>query len=786
MSVDLVWIVDVSGPEMYSALLTDSGSAVRSPAPRDLLQQLRPFITRGQALQDQSPAQRVLQTRVGLIAFSAFEITKSDRSHPTGVIMLFARVIGAEVIARMRQTTQLPVTMAIPVGSNGKQIAGLPAAVTHWLQSAPATAGTFVIARDKHTIEGHTLVRDAAGRPAAVFSTLSARDIYSMGYRITLELVSVIVGLFLGFGGIFAIMIYRLRRSLAARQHAHNRYRKITAQLQEMLIVADAATHRIVEANEVVMRLLSSTQESLQNRSLTDIFHDLPAEIIDDICSGRKVRAVCESHLRLPDDSLLDTEIVIARIDDDGQTMLSVAGRDVTHRRQAEELQRASRQRLSHLANRDALTGLPNRLFLQTRLPRVLSRTAQSERILGVVYLDIDHFKNINDSRGHGCGDQLLRIISGRLRASVSEADVVVRMGGDEFVIILALMPDVRAIEDVAARLQVAIQAPLTIDDKPLSVSASIGIAVYPQDAVEMDTLLKYADIALYQAKSAGRHCHRFFTADMDVRVSEKVALEQALRHAIGTDQLYLEFQPILHLQSGQLTSIEALMRWRHPELGQIPPGRFIPVAEESGLIEAIGEIAIRQTVAQLRTWSMQGTPVVPVAVNVAPGQLERTDFVAMVARIAADAGVGMKMLRFEITESAVVKDAEHLIGTLQALRDLGSQILVDDFGTGYSNLSHLARLPVDTLKIDRAFVHKMDTDASRASIVRSVIGMAKELHLSITAEGVETAAQLAMLRELGCTYVQGYYYSRPLPAVECAVLLRMPVRKRTLSQGTA
>jgi predicted signal transduction protein with EAL and GGDEF domain len=319
----------------------------------------------------------------------------------------------------------------------------------------------------------------------------------------------------------------------------------------------------------------------------------------------------------------------------------------------------------------------------------------------------------------------------------------------------------------------------MVIDNIQLSVSASIGIAVYPQDGIEMDSLLKFADIALYQAKAAGRHCHRFFAADMNLRVSEQVALEQALRHAIGTDQLYVEFQPIMHAKSGRLASMEALMRWRHPELGQVPPGKFIPIAEESGLIEAIGEIAIRQTVAQLRQWSDMRLPKVPIAVNVAPTQLDRADFVQSVARIAAEAGIDMTLLRFEITESAVVRNIEHVIGTLQALRDHGSKILVDDFGTGYSNLSHLARLPVDTLKIDRSFVQDMDTIASREAIVRSVISMAKELRLSITAEGVETEAQFNMLRELGCTFIQGYYYSRPLPARRCTALLRKAIRKR-------
>jgi EAL domain-containing protein (putative c-di-GMP-specific phosphodiesterase class I) len=270
----------------------------------------------------------------------------------------------------------------------------------------------------------------------------------------------------------------------------------------------------------------------------------------------------------------------------------------------------------------------------------------------------------------------------------------------------------------------------------------------------------------------------------MDVRVSEHVALEQAMRHAIGSDQFYLDYQPIVDLRTGFLSSMEALMRWRHPELGLIPPGQFIPVAESSGLIEVIGEFAIARVLAQLREWRLQGIPVVPIAVNVATSQLERTDFAPMVARMASEAEVDMRLLRFEITESAVVKNAERLIGTLTSLRELGSQILVDDFGTGYSNLSHLARLPVDTLKIDRAFVNNMETDFARASIVRTVISMAKELKLSTTAEGVETPEQFRMLCELGCDHAQGYYYSRPVPVRQLNTLLGLLQLERSFSEN--
>ena len=782
MFVNVVWIVDASGKELYSALLDPDTAALTSPAPPPILDQFRQFMTTDPGLRDLSPARRVVRTSEGLAAVSAIEIARSDLSRATGAVMLFARFIRRDVVERIQKTSELPATL-LPLSGGGSGAPTLPAPVASWLRSGPADGATSVFVPDETTIHSYALVSDLQGRPVALFHTQSARSIYGLGHRITWQLLSAIVGLFLVSGAAFVVMILRLRRSLIARQGAHQRYRNITAQLQEFLVLVDADTKRIVATNDVVLRALGTDRERLRSKGVKDVFPDIPPTIVDAVAGGSP-REVCESRMLREDGGVFDTEIVIAKIDDDGRAFLSLTARDITHRREAEELQRVNRRRLAQLANRDALTGLPNRLFLQTRLPRVLKRTARTDRILGVMYLDIDHFKKINDSRGHGCGDQLLRVIASRLRASVSQADVVVRMGGDEFVIVLSLMPDTRAINDVAERLQLAVQAPIVLEDTPLTVSASMGIAVYPQDGMDMDSLLKFADIALYQAKEGGRRCHRFFTAEMDVRVSEQVAIEQALRHAIGSDQLYLEYQPIMDLSTGFLASMEALMRWRHPELGLIPPGRFIPVAESSGLIESIGEIAIRKTIQQLSQWNAEGVPIVPIAVNVATVQLERSDFPEMVARIASEAGVDMRFLRFEITESAMVKNADRLIGTLQALRALGSQILVDDFGTGYSNLSHLARLPVDTLKIDRAFVNGMETDAARASIVRSVIGMARELKLSTTAEGVETSAQLSMLSELGCTYGQGYYYSRPIAARDCTLLLGFLNRERNLAES--
>ncbi len=369
------------------------------------------------------------------------------------------------------------------------------------------------------------------------------------------------------------------------------------------------------------------------------------------------------------------------------------------------------------------------------------------------------------------------------MRAAVSSHDVVARMGGDEFVVVAPLMSDVAAIDALAIRLLTAVRAPIALEGETVTVTASVGIAVYPADGPDFKALQKHADIALYQAKEAGRDCHRYFSADMDVRVSEHVALEQALRHAIGSSQIYMEYQPIIDLRTGLLSSFEALMRWRHPERGIIAPIQFIPVAEKSGLILELGMQALTQVAAQIRAWLDRDVPIVPVAVNVSPLQFERTDFAQLVAELAARENIDPKWLRFEITESAMLKEPERFIDTLKTLRALGSQVLIDDFGTGYSSLSYLNRLPVSTLKIDRSFVRDLGTEGARTPLIHAVIDMAKRLGLNTVAEGIETEEQATILRESGCDYGQGYLFGKPASARQCRAVLRELKRVRPLTE---
>ena len=437
-------------------------------------------------------------------------------------------------------------------------------------------------------------------------------------------------------------------------------------------------------------------------------------------------------------------------------------------RRQSIDQQR----QFSRLARRDVLTGLPNRVYLHKLLPRLIKRAARDSGRMALLYIDLDHFKNVNDSLGHAAGDKLLLAVAHRLRAAVSTHDVVIRMGGDEFVVVANMLPNAQVVNSIADRIRRALVMPLDLDGVTMFASPSIGISVYPEDGTDTEQLLKHADIALNHAKDCGRGNHQFYTPEMNARLRERFGLERALRQALERNELSLEYQPCFDLQSMRPVGLEALIRWRQADGTYIPPSRFIPIAEQSGLIVDIGDWVLRQVGLQLSEWQRQHVPLLPVSVNISVRQFEHVNLATVVSVLADELGIDASLLHFEITESAAMQNSQQHLGSLQALRNLGSRILIDDFGTGYSSLSYLKHLPIDTLKIDRAFVRDMAVDANDAAIVRAIVGVAKSLGLQLVAEGIETAEQLECLRKLDCECGQGFYFSPPVSAESCRAML--------------
>jgi diguanylate cyclase (GGDEF)-like protein len=437
-----------------------------------------------------------------------------------------------------------------------------------------------------------------------------------------------------------------------------------------------------------------------------------------------------------------------------------------------QSLERAN-QELQHRATHDTLTGLPNRALFSDRLERALAQAAQHREPIAVLVLDLDRFKLINDTLGHRVGDELLREVAARLKESMRTVDTVARAGGDEFLLIVTRIAGREAIAALAERITASVNGPYWIAGTELHTSPSIGISMYPLDGENAETLLAHADEAMYVAKRQGGNVHQFFARGMETFSHHRLQLENDLRSALALGQLELHYQPKIDVTSGAMTSVEALLRWRHPERGLVPPGEFIPLAEESGLILSIGRWVLREACRQARSWRDSGLATVRVAINVSPVQFRQPGFLAMVRTALADHGIAPESLEIEVTESAVMSNAEGSIEILEELSRMGVIVAIDDFGTGYSSMSYLRRFPIDKLKIDRGFICNLHKNAEDASIVRAIISLAHSLRLKVVAEGVETAAQLEQLRQLGCDQYQGFLMSPAVPPAEIEGLLR-------------
>lgn len=430
-------------------------------------------------------------------------------------------------------------------------------------------------------------------------------------------------------------------------------------------------------------------------------------------------------------------------------------------------------ERIRQLAWYDSLTGLPNRALLQDRLGVATAGAMRDQETLATLCIDLDQFKNINDSLGHASGDRLLQQVARRIADCVRASDTVARLGGDEFVII---MPNIRAPADaafLAEKILAAVARPYVIDGRDLYITPSIGIAVCPEDGCDFESLIQHADAAMYLAKEHGRNNYQYFTAALNARAVERLSLESALRGALERRELSLHYQPQINLASGAIIGVEALLRWRHPVLGWVAPDRFIPVAEDSGLIVPIGAWVLQEACRQARAWQAAGLAPLLMAVNVSGVQFHQADLAETVRDILAEHGLAAASLEIEVTESVLMKSADSAVEILRKFREMGVRLAIDDFGTGYSSLSYLKRFPIDKLKIDRSFVSDITTDPDDAAIASAIIAMAHRLRLKVIAEGVETPGHLGFLLQEGCDEAQGYHYSKPLPPDDLERLMR-------------
>ncbi|MGB5260851.1 MAG: EAL domain-containing protein [Gammaproteobacteria bacterium] len=448
----------------------------------------------------------------------------------------------------------------------------------------------------------------------------------------------------------------------------------------------------------------------------------------------------------------------------------------------AKEEAEAVAKHMEYHAHHDALTGLPNRILLNDRISIGLAQARRQESILALLFIDLDRFKIINDSLGHTIGDQLLRVISERLKMCLREGDTVARLGGDEFMI---LLPDIRNASDagrIGTKIIRSLTEPFSCNGHELHITISVGVSVYPFDGSDAETLVKHADISMYRAKEIGRNKLVYFSAEMNAGSRKKLTLETCLRSALEQQQLHLVYQPKIDIIQNTIIGVEALLRWDHPTLGYVSPLEFIPIAEDSGLIIPIGEWVVHTAFRQLREWHDGGFEGLTIAVNLSSAQLSRPGLEDILDRALADSGISADRVELEVTENVAMRNLGSAIITLEKLKDKGMSIAMDDFGTGYSSLAYLRKLPVDTVKIDRSFVREIPESKDDALIAQTIIAMAHSLNLSLVVEGVENVRQLNFFRQQGCRVVQGYLFSKPVPAADILRMLRKQETSGTIN----
>jgi len=560
----------------------------------------------------------------------------------------------------------------------------------------------------------------------------------------------------------------RDRRKTDVLQEGEARFRVLVQNSFDIITIHDSNGTTVYES-PAASRVLGYPSGALIGNTPFETIHpkDLARarDAFDALLKGETAVAPVVLRFRRADGSWIHLEVLGNNLlDHPGIRGIVLTSRDISERKRAEE-------RVHYLANYDVLTGLPNRFLMQDRLTQVIAQAHRNRLRVALMHIDLDRFKVVNETLGRYVGDALLKQAAERVRKATHETDTVARVGGDEFTIVFPNVTSLQALSAAAEVILDELARPFPSDGQELFVSASVGLSLYPDDAGSVDELIKHADAAMSSAKHLGRNNFQFYTAGMNREVQDRMLIEAGLRTAIQRNELSLVYQPKIDLATRRIFGAEALLRWKHPKLGMIPPSRFVPVAEEAGLVGQIGEWVLYTACRQIREWQDAGYSL-QVAVNVSARQFQEYDVAELVMDIMRDTGALAKNLEIELTESAVMNDAESSIVSLERLAALGVQIAIDDFGTGYSSLSYLKRLPLDLLKIDQSFVRDISSDPNDAAIVRAIITLARSLGIKVIAEGVENEAQLAFLNAYGCQYAQGYLFGRPLTAPQLVKLV--------------
>jgi diguanylate cyclase (GGDEF)-like protein/PAS domain S-box-containing protein len=709
-------------------------------------------------------------------------VSSADR---TALVGLTRRTVDALLVVSAAHTVRLSAKFT------GDQLTEQPPLpeVMQFLASAAAmtttgfAGGQWIVARpimsraSPASLLGWVVVTRSLSAPlVARLARSSAAPGAESGSGIRLAYV---VGAASVLAALVVIALVAFKRYVRRQKCADARYKAIIDQANDGIIIVDAETHSVSYANSAFLSRLGYTSAEAQALTAVDLFADGAAarETVLTRLRDANAQMALNMQLRCKNGSLIDIEVRCNALDVDGRGVLAYVTHDVSLRRKVEQQLIENQNRLDRMAHHDQLTGLPNRHYLTAFLPDAIAEAKAANTMLGVVFLDLDRFKHINDTRGHETGDKLLQEVATRLRAVVRDADVVIRMGGDEFVVVFRQVKSYDEVTLGAARIIETLNQPIVIDQHPLQTTGSVGVSLFPRDGSTMVELLKHSDTAMYQAKDRGRNNVQMFSPVMNRKLKHRVAVEASLREALRLKQLDVHYQPFINLLTRKVVGLEALMRWHHPVHGMVPADQFIPVAEETGLIVPMGNFVLHRTLQNMSAWRKAGARLVPMSLNIAPAQLQRGELQSTIANLLETHGLRPEMLQLEMTERGMFDShapaGENRQDTIARLRDLGVKIAIDDFGTGYSSLSYLKHWRVDALKIDRSFVRDLVTDSSDLAIVSAIIAIARHLQIQVIAEGIEGYQQAEILRRLGCPVGQGFLFARPMPADQCLELLR-------------
>lgn len=584
---------------------------------------------------------------------------------------------------------------------------------------------------------------------------------------------------------------------LSKEQYNSELVKLLTENLPDMLWIKDIEGHYIY-ANRAICEGLLMAKDTEEPIGKTDVFfaqrerkaHSNKPDwhTFGELChNSDKIVIKNNKAMRFEEFGNVKGKMLILEVNkapfyDDKGNIIGVVGtgRDITKLKQVqtdlqESLNELDRQKahLQYQSTHDALTGLPNRTLMFDRLEQSINIARRSGNRLAVIFLDLDHFKKINDSLGHDVGDQVLIEISNRMKKKMCETDTLARLGGDEFCIILNNIDTIDHLTDIIIKGMVIFNEPIRLDNNTIYLGGSVGISLYPDDGDQPVTLLRNADVAMYRAKSNGRNTYAFYDKEMSQQAFERLFLETALREAIDKDEFFIHYQPQVDIRQKKLIGLEALVRWQHGEFGLITPDKFIPLAEDTGMIVQLDRQVMRKAIAQVSQWNREGLDIGRLSLNLAIKQMEQDDFIDFVKTVLDEYDCDARQISFEVTESQIMRYPERSINILQQLNDLGITLSVDDFGTGYSSLTYLKRLPIDKLKIDRSFIQNLPGDPEDVAITRAIISLAKSLNLECIAEGVETDEQNNFLLQNGCLHIQGYLYAKPMDASDIPKFLK-------------